>query len=392
MITDLRSQTNFPDALLTESGTRITSKSKWEKQRRPELLSLFAHYMYGQMPPKPTGFKATVDATYADALGGKATLKLVTLRLGGEGAPEQHLMVVLPNKAKGRVPLFLGLNFYGNHQVLMDPRVPLPNGFVPKSTNTPANLASEKDRGAQLSMWSVEETIDQGYGFATFYNGDVEPDDRDSKAGIRAWYERKQPGKYDWGAVAAWAWGFHRAMDYLVQDPKVDAKRIAAVGHSRNGKATLLAGATDTRIAVMIPLQAGCGGTAPSRSQVGESVKRINTSFPHWFNAQFKQFNDQPEKLPFDQHCLIALCAPRPVLLPNAVEDTWANPAGQFELLKLANPVYALYGKDGLETQTMPENGVLSNGRLGYFIRPGKHSMRAEDWVVFRAYADKWLK
>ena len=105
------------------------------------------------------------------------------------------------------------------------------------------------------------------------------------------------------------------------------------VGHSRLGKTALLAGAFDERIALVIPHQAGCGGSAPSRGKVGESVKQINNGFPHWFNGAFKEFNDQPDRLPFDQNCLVALVAPRPVLFSNAVEDTWANPEGQFEVL-----------------------------------------------------------
>ena len=102
-------------------------------------------------------------------------------------------------------------------------------------------------------------------------------------------------------------------MDYLVTDPAVDARRVAAVGHSRNGKTALLAAALDPRIAMAFPHQAGCGGTAPSRSKTGESVKAINDRFPHWFNDNFTQFNDHEDKLPFDQHCLMALCAPRPI-------------------------------------------------------------------------------
>src|SRR5207253_6109327 len=123
------------------------------------------------------------------------------------------------------------------------------------------------------------------------------------------------------GTLMAWAWGIHRAVDYLVTDPDLDRDRIAVVGHSRLGKTALLAAAFDDRIALAIPHQAGCGGTAPSRGQVGESVRRINTSFPHWFNSTFKEFNDQVDRLPFDQHCLAALVAPRPLLFTNAVED-----------------------------------------------------------------------
>jgi hypothetical protein len=175
----------------------------------------------------------------------------------------------------------------------------------------------------------------------------------------------------------------------LITDPEIDAKRIAAVGHSRNGKAALVAAAFDERIALVVPLQAGCGGTAPSRGTIGESVKQINDSFPNWFNAQFKKFNQQTDRLPFDQHCLIALCAPRPVLLPNALEDQWANPAGQFEMLQAAHPVYRLLGVDGVGAREMPEVGKLLNSRLGYYIRPGKHSMTKEDWKVFLDFADK---
>jgi cephalosporin-C deacetylase-like acetyl esterase len=175
---------------------------------------------------------------------------------------------------------------------------------------------------------------------------------------------------------------------------EIDPKRIAVVGHSRLGKTALVAAAFDERIALAIPHQAGCGGTAPDRchNPKAETVQRINTNFPHWFNDNFKKFNTQVEKLPFDQHCLIALCAPRPVLLSNAVEDEWANPAGQFEILKAAEPVYKLLGADGLGAEAMPEPGRLVDSTLGYFIRPGKHSMTRADWKVFLDYADRNLK
>src|SRR6185369_11358159 len=200
---------------------------------------------------------------------------------------------------------------------------------------------------------------------------------------------QSQPGPHDWGTIAAWAWGIMRAVDYLHMNPDIDTARIAVVGHSRLGKTALLAGAFDDRIDLIIPLQAGCGGTAPSRGKIGESVEKINTSFPHWFNDEFTKFNTQPEKLPFDQNCLVALCAPRPVLFANAQEDTWANPDGQFDVLKAADPVYRLLGAGGLDAKTMPELNRLVDSKLGYFIRPGKHSMTPTDWQIFRDFADK---
>jgi hypothetical protein len=269
--------------------------------------------------------------------------------------------------------------------VVDDPLVAPPGGWLPSSApGSTNNHATEAGRGKQVEVWAVEQTIDRGYAFATFYNGDVEPDRPNAPEGIRA-----QLPSYDWGTIAAWAWGLQRAVDYLVSVGALDPQRIAVVGHSRNGKAALVAGAFDERIALVIPLQAGCGGTSPSRGKIGESVKQINDRFPHWFNAQFKKFNEQPERLPFDQHSLIALCAPRPILLSNAVEDTWANPAGQFEMLQAADPVYRLLGTDGLGAQQLPQTGKLLDSTLGYYIRPGKHSMTKEDWSIFLDFADK---
>jgi dienelactone hydrolase len=195
-----------------------------------------------------------------------------------------------------------------------------------------------------------------------------------------------------------------RAVDYLVTVPEIDGKRIALVGHSRNGKTALLAGAMDARVAMVIPSQSGCCGAAPSRvapelsqpqangRSIVETVARINTSFPHWFCALYQQFNEEPARLPFDQHELIALCAPRPVLISAAEEDKWANPAGMFEMEKLADPVYRLVAGEGLDAKEMPELLKPVASRLGYFIRPGKHEMNETDWAMWLDYADRWLK
>ena len=121
-------------------------------------------------------------------------------------------------------------------------------------------------------------------------------------------------------------------------------------------------------------------------------MKRINTSFPHWFCDNFKNFNDDTTKLPFDQNGLVALCAPRPVLFTNASEDLWANPSGQFAVLKASEPAYKLFSVEGCSAEKMPPENQLVKSRLGYFIRPGKHSMTVPDWNVFLDFADVWLK
>ena len=299
----------------------------------------------------------------------------------------------MPNQRKGPAPAFVGINFCGNHTLVNDPNVDLPQVWMPPHCpGCVDNKATDAGRGKQIDVWNLEGSIDRGYAVATFYSGDVDPDKPDFTDGVHPHYFKPgqtKPSQHDWGTIAAWAWGISRAVDYLVTDNDIDAKRIAVVGHSRLGKTALLAAAMDERIAMSIPLQAGCGGTAPSRGKIGEPVKRINEVFPHWFNDEFPLFNEQVEKLPFDQNCLVALVAPRPVLFANAVEDEWANPTGQFEVLKAADPVYRFLGAGGLNAKEMPEPGKLVDSTLGYFIRPGKHSMSKVDWEAFWDFADK---
>jgi len=426
-VDQLPSRPALPDPLVMLDGTRVTSKEQWETKRKPELKALFQHYMYGRLPPTPSKQNYTELFRDEKALGGKATLS--EIRISFEQPSLSHPVYVLlavPNVAAKntaqRPPVFVGMNFCGNHTLLDDPRIHLPEVWCRNTCPGVVNeRATEKGRGGQIDIWNIDLIIDRGYALACFYCGDVDPDNPDMSDGIGpAFYKPGQStaADDDAGTIMLWAWGFHRVVDLVEQYAKdqVDPKRIAVVGHSRNGKTALLAGALDERIGVVIPLQAGCGGTAPSRTMDtrAESVRQINVSFPHWFCGNFKKFYDPvqiPEnassaarreltnrfsektnRLPFDQHCLIALCAPRPVLLPNAEEDLWANPSGQLELAKAVTPVYELLGVDGIASDAKPETNKLIDSRIGYFIRPGKHAMARQDWEAFIAYCDKWMK
>ncbi|HWI59862.1 MAG TPA: acetylxylan esterase [Bacillota bacterium] len=389
----LAPQAGMPDPLTLLDGRKVTSRAQWVNQRRPELKALFAHYVYGAIPPKPAQWQVQVVGEYPDFLGGQATLKLVTLATGATNAPRIDLMLVLPNGKPTPAPVFLAMDFCGNHALTADPRVPLARSWLADGckgcTN---NAATEAARGTQAGDWPLAEIVRRGYGLAAFYSGDVDPDRAEVSQGLYAWLAGGDPAKNspaDRGTIAAWAWGFQRCVDYLVTDRGVDARRIAAVGHSRNGKTALLAAAFDERIAMAFPHQAGCGGTAPSRGKTGESVKAINDRFPHWFNRQFKQFNETPERLPLDQNCLVALCAPRPVLISAAEGDQWSNPAGQFEVVRAADPVYRFLGVEGCPVTQMPPLRQLVGQRLGYYIREGKHSMTADDWNTFMNFADR---
>jgi len=389
-----------PEPLVMLDGSRVATADQWIKQRRPELKALFQHYMYGAIPdaPKKLDFKVErVDKKFFD---GKATKKEITIRFSRDAdAPAIHLLEVIPNShAKGPdarrgFPVFVGLNFCGNHTLVTNEDIALPEEWMAKSCpGCVSNRATDAGRGTQVDVWNIEKSIERGYAVATFYYGDIEPDTTNATTGLRAYLARKGgTSRPDFGAVAAWAWGLSRAADYLVTDKQIDAKRMAVVGHSRLGKAAILAGAFDERFAMVIPLQAGCGGTAPSRGTVGESVEAINTHFPHWYNAEFKKFNQQTDRLPFDQDCLIALVAPRPVLIGAAEEDTWGNPAGVFDMAVAGDPVYRLLAVKGLDADKMPGMNRIVGDRVAYFIRPGKHSMAEVDWDFFWNYADKMM-
>jgi hypothetical protein len=394
----------LPDPLVMLDGTRIATKEDWTQRRAPELRALFLHYMYGAQPPSAPVSGRVLREDPA-AFGGKATLREVLVSIGQD--EPVHLMIVFPNSRPKPAAVFLGLNFSGNYALVADPLVQMPAWVPEKFGGAPGNRADAGLRGKQADDWAIEQTIDRGYAVATFHNSNVVPDQADlAVAKLRHFLPTGvAPDAPDApAAIVAWAWGFSRMIDYLVTVPELDAKRIAAVGHSRNGKAALLAAALDERIALVIPSQAGCGGTAPSRVPAelaelqangrpkAETIAVINKNFPHWFAGNFKAFNEATERLPFDQHELVALCAPRPVLMSCAVEDAWSNPAGQFAMLAAADPVYRLVAGEGIGATEMPATGTLLASRLGYFIRPGKHSMNREDWAAWLDYADKWLR
>jgi hypothetical protein len=385
----------LPDVLTLNNGQKVRNAKTWWDKRRPEILEMYRAEIFGRSPTKTPKLNYEVFSIDQKALGGKAIRKQVTVFLTEKpGGPKMDILMYLPAAAKKPVPVFLGLGFTANQGVNADPGIRLADEWVrdPATKQMAKRSTGEKSRGAAASRWAVDQILEHGYGLATIYYCDIEPDFNGGMPyGVRPLFfkgDQKEPAPDDWAAIGAWAWGLSRAMDYLEKDRQVDAKRVAVIGHSRLGKTALWAGAQDTRFSMVISNDSGEGGAAISRRQFGEQVRNLNTSFPYWFCGNFKKYNDRENDLPVDSHMLIALIAPRPVYVASAQEDLWADPKGEFLGLVNAAPVYELLGKQGLGTDQMPGIHQPIMHTEAYHIRAGKHDITAYDWEQYLKFAD----
>jgi hypothetical protein len=397
----------LPDPLIFQNGKRVHNAEAWP-QRRQEILHQFENQVYGRTPAKRLPLRFTVSSVDPTALGGQAIRKQVTVHFTSKaGGPKMDILLYVPAHSPKPVPVFLALNFAGNHTVDPDPGIKLGEVWTRDPATEISGLsnelvkhvkrqAPESSRGMAANQWQVEKILARGYALATIYYGDIEPDfDGGIKYGARPLFFRTgqtEPAPDEWEALGAWAWGLSRAVDYLKIDSDVDPKKIAVMGFSRLGKAALWAAAQDQRLAVVISNESGKGGASLYRSKAGESVEHLNTAFPHWFCANFHKYTGHDSEVPVDGNLLLALIAPRPLYVASAEQDPFSDPPSEFLAGVDAGRVYELLGKLGLGTDQMPpvEHPIMKT--VGYHIRAGKHDVTAYDWDQYLNFADMFLK
>jgi hypothetical protein len=360
----------LPEVLRSENGNLIKNKKQWEKSRRPEVLKLFEDHLYGQVPKDYDDISFRIINEDDAAMNGMAHLKEVRIDVTrNRNTISINLVMFVPKKVN-RPGVFLLIN----HR---------------DQSNT------DPTRNTKSDYWPAELVVQRGYAIAAFHVSDVAPDNKETyQNGILKQLYPEQIGKGNgMTALGAWGWGASRIMDYFQEDKSIDANKVAVIGHSRSGKAALWCGAQDERFAIVISNNSGCGGAALSRRMFGETLKRMNSSFPHWLCENNLRYDDNVEAMPVDQHMLMALMAPRPVYVGSAEDDLWADPVGEFLSLKHAEPVYALYRFAPIPVNAHPgADKPVHNTRMGYFMRKGKHNLTSHDWEQYMNFADNYYR
>lgn len=396
----------LPDPLKFADGSPVTDAKTWFEKRRPELLKLIEENQFGRVPPRP-GLDSSASNFFdkgTPAFDGKALRKQVTLFFPSSRLNHMvDVLLYLPTNATGPVPVLLNFGWTANNlAVPTDPGVkvgrvwtPTPVGMI--GSRVPATPTPGPARGPGRNV-NVMQVLERGYGFAIFNYTDIDPDALNATAqGVRAAFLKTgqtEPAPDEWGSIAAWGWGASRIIDWLEVDPQIDAKRIAITGASRLGKTVLWTAARDERVALVIASVSGEGGAALSRRDYGETVAHLvaPTRYPYQFAANYQKWAGKANDMPWDAHTIIALVAPRPILLQTGSTDKWSDPYGEFLAAKAATPVFTLLGKKGIDVSSLPAAGKPLMNTLGYFMHDGPHGVLPSDWPVFLDFMDAHLK
>lgn len=339
----------IPALMKFSDGRSVCSKEDWA-ERRQEIKKMLTDCEYGTMPDAPKEVRTKWAAYDENALAGKAVWLKAEIEFDTPGGRCRIPFDLMLPKSQEKVPAFVFLSFEDS----------VPNKYYP-----------------------AEEIADSGYAVAMLHYEKVAGDSVETAGnGIKEVYG----SDYIWGTLAIWAFAASRVADALCERAEIDTARLTVIGHSRLGKAALLAGAFDDRFWCTVSNDSGCSGAALSRGKQGERIENIVKNFPYWFCPDYENYAGREEELPFDQHFLLALAAPRLLYVASAAKDLWADPAAEYRGALLASEAYSFMGLKGLEDVRKSDDGapevgtMLHEGRLGYHLRDGMHYLSREDW------------
>jgi hypothetical protein len=372
-----------------EGDPIVRTADEWLNRRAPLLRQAFEREVYGPVPMELKAMETGRRMINENFAGGAGTLEEIDVRIGdGPDAASFQIALAMPKGASAtrKVPLIVNENFCGNAGTMDEPA--LEAGWCNNHGTMAAMI--RLIFGKYIITGPNADILNRGYAYATLYAGPFAADDKAAAPAQLEKLGRMLPaGRAPTGVIAVWAAAYGWSLDVLEADPRIDAGRTAVWGHSRQGKAALLAAAFDPRIEAVIPLQAGKGGATLTRAYAGESVKQITKDYPHWFAPHYAEYADREKDSPVDQHQLIALVAPRPVMLGNGWKDVWSDPNGSFRAALGADPVYELMGKRGLAQTGLKDKKEL--GELEFYIRSGGHGVRVKDWDEMLDFLDRWM-
>lgn len=399
------------DPLVFANGKPVSRPARWPKRRR-EILDIFQREMYGRIPPASPIFTELLESGSTSFDGVPAVREQIRMWFRKDrSGPSVDWLVIRPAEAIGPSPVILTLNYCGNHTMIPDPEVILPDCWLDNDPNygVEDHRATEKGRSVLSSPgWRYfcpfGDFLKRGYAFVTACYGELSADPEDQaeqtpelvfNGVFSLWGERDASRKDNTMALAAWAWGLMRGMDMIEVLPSLDKDKVVVTGCSRLGKAALIAGAYDERFAVVAPVQTGGGGAPLSRHKVEgkETVAAETAKYTHWFCEAYKKYADNEDAMPFDQHLLLSCVAPRPLLVLG-YKNVWFDPEGEFLAVKAASPVWEFLGKEGLPDVPFPDYGSSDaiGPNLGYARRKGKHGVVEVDWNWILDFASAAMK
>lgn len=350
---------------------RVDTAFDWYNTARPRILEMLAECEYGHIPPRPESVKFELLREKRGLAEGTARRREFLVTLGNAGKEHSfEILVYSPEDAsKPILAAVAALNFCGNAGVMEEDGSPF-----------------EEPRKGKPGRWPVKQLMESGFIVATAARHDIYLDDTTPEArrnSVHRLFGDVDGDDRHFTAISAWAFGYRTLCDLLLTLPEVDPKRIWFHGHSRLGKTALWAAANDPRAAGVVSNDSGCCGAAISRDKEGETLKAIITRFPHWFVPELDKYMDNEAEMPWDQHFLVSLSAPRPVLVASAIDDKWAGPVNEFRSARAAGEVYRLFGVPGLDPDAeFPpvEQPMLRRG-VGYYVRSGGHAVTPYDWA-----------